>query len=188
MLIIYAHPNKSGHCGAILNQLEKQLKSDRRSYEILDLYAVKFNPVLADREHPSAEKKFIAPEVRSMQKKLAMHDHLIVIYPTWWNSMPAILKGFFDRVLTTGFAFEFKNNHPHGLLKGKKAFAITSMGSPKWLNCLLMGNRVIKGVANDVLGFCGYKTNFAIVDNAHHVTPAQHKKIAKITQKAIDFF
>jgi len=118
MLIIYAHPNKKGHCGYILEQVKKRLDKKREKYKILDLYQMKYDPLLKDEEHYTSGSHKVSKNNKIIQKKIKKSKKLIFIYPTWWNNMPAILKGFVDRVFIPKFAFSYKGNFPIGLLKG----------------------------------------------------------------------
>ncbi len=97
ILIIYAHPNHNSFNGAILKQVQANLD---RNHEVtlLDLYAEKFNPVLSfdeDHRRRDLEKD---PETQTYRELITWADHLIFIFPIWWSGMPAILKGFIDRV------------------------------------------------------------------------------------------
>ena len=107
-LIIYAHPNKEGNCGKILNFTEKTLKEKNIGYELIDLYENKYNPCLLDKEHYTSGKFEISEQNKAFQKQIQENKNIIFIYPIWWGSMPAILKGFFDRVFTSRFAFKYK--------------------------------------------------------------------------------
>lgn len=131
-LTVYAHPNVEGHCSTILKNVETELKERKEKYEILDLYKIKFDPVLHEDELYSSGKKKEYPDVKQMQKKIKESDNLIFIYPIWWNNYPAILRGFIDRVFVSGFAFRYEkklgNMVPVGLIKGKKATIFTTSG------------------------------------------------------------
>jgi NAD(P)H dehydrogenase (quinone) len=97
------------------------------------------------------------PEDIAREQEILYNSEIIsLIYPLWWGSFPAILKGYFDRVLTNGFAFKITAEGPEGLLKGKKAFLHTSMGNSieEYENKgILKAFRQIHG--QEVFGFCG---------------------------------
>jgi len=100
--------------------------------------------------------------------------------------MPAMLKGFIDRVFTSGFAFKYNTKGmPQGLLKGKKAIVILSTGAPK-IASIFIGDRFRKHIAKDILGFCGIETKVYQVDNARELTETQKKKIKNIVNEAIN--
>jgi NAD(P)H dehydrogenase (quinone) len=173
-LIIYAHPDAKSHARTTLEKVKEELDRKKEHYEILDLYHMKFDPVLSYGE--LYEKK-VPLEILDLQHKIKEYNHIIFIYPIWWNSMPAILKGFFDRTFSAGFAFKYENKRPKGLLNGKKATLFVSTGSPKIITGLFLGNRFKKVAVNDTLGFCGIKTKLYHVDSATELNDKQIKKI-----------
>lgn len=186
MLIIYAHPNKKGHCGYILKKIQEKLDENKKDYKIIDLYQINFNPVLQPEEHYTSGNKNITKENQQIQKLIKNTRKLVVIYPTWWNGTPAILKGFFDRILTSGFAFEYKEKIPRGLLQGK-AVAITTTGGPIIFERLIAKSRSIKTVTSDTLKFCGFQVKGLIIGSSQKLTEKQKNKIDKKINKLFHF-
>ncbi len=186
-LIIYAHPNKEGNNGLILKNVKNFLKNT--NYEILDLYSMKYKPVLEDKELYTQGKKHKSKTTKKLQDKISESDKIIVIYPVWWNNMPAILKGFFEKIITPGFAFKYKKYFgwlpvPIGLLKDKKAVVFLTTNSPKWIYWTLQGRRASKTIKNDLLGFCGVKTK--VYHLGHAVHPENNKeKITNMVRKGL---
>jgi NAD(P)H dehydrogenase (quinone) len=180
-LIIFANPNRQGHCSIILKEVQKKFKK----HELLDLYKIKYDPVLKNEEYSADGIKVISKQIKEIQKKIKRASLLIFIYPNWWGSMPAILQGFFDRVLTRGFAYKFVGNFPVGLLKRKKAIVFTTSGSPN-LILKLKGNRAKKLIKKDILGFCGIKTKVYGIGSCKKLTERKEKKISKIVKKAFE--
>jgi NAD(P)H dehydrogenase (quinone) len=187
MLVIYAHPNKDGHCGYFLSIIKKKLKEKELEYELVDLYEDNFGPVLKPSEHYTSGHDEIAPEVRNMQKKIKSSKKLIFIYPTWWQNVPSILKGFIDRVFTPNFAYKYKGKFPKGLLKGKKAVIFTSAGAPRIITKLTAADRSVKVVKKDILKFCGIKAKAFVADKALELTDSQKKKIEKKAGRAVKY-
>lgn len=178
MLIIYAHPNKDGHCGQILKTVLENLKTKNTNFKVLDLYEINYDPILKNSEHYTSGHFDISEENKGFQKLIKNENRFIFIYPTWWNNMPAILKGFIDRVFTNRFGFEYVNRIPHGLLKGK-AVIFTSTGAPKIIHSLFFGKRSIKVLAADTLRFCGIKSRSYVIGNSTDLNEKQIKKITK---------
>lgn len=110
-LIIYAHPNDKSYNASILETVKENLSS-KHELKILDLYKEKFDPVL--RFDTTHRRRDLAHDVamKDYRDLITWADQLIFIFPTWWSGMPAILKGFIERVFVTGFAYE---NTPRGL-------------------------------------------------------------------------
>ncbi|MFH1283501.1 MAG: NAD(P)H-dependent oxidoreductase [bacterium] len=187
MLIIYAHPNKDGHCGCFLKNIEVYFKEKNISYELIDLYLHSFNPVLKHEEHYTSGHYDVNVDVKEMQEKIKNTDKLIFIYPTWWQNMPAILKGFIDRVFIPKFAFLYEGSIPKGLLKGKKAVLFTSTGAPRIFTKIIAADRSVKVLKKDVLWFCGVQSKAFIADKASKLTDQQETKIKKLVEKGIKY-
>jgi NAD(P)H dehydrogenase (quinone) len=190
-LIIYAHPNIEGHCSAILNQVEKKLKTRKEKYETLDLYKMKFDPILHEDELYSSGNKKLRQDIDKIQKKILSSDKLIFIYPIWWNSPPAILRGFADRVFSAGFGFRYEKTalgtKPIGLLKGKRAVAFHTSASPSFFFKIFAGSRGSKILIKDTLKFCGIKAKGFHYGNAKKIMPETDKKLDKLTTKGINW-
>ncbi|MBI4453459.1 NAD(P)H-dependent oxidoreductase [Candidatus Woesearchaeota archaeon] len=182
-LIIYAHPDVKGHCSVFLDVTLKELKERKMDYKLVDLYKLKYDPVLKADELYSSGKTKISKENLAFQKDIAEADKLIFIYPLWWNNMPAILKGFFDRVFVPKFAFEFIKGIPNGLLNGKKAAVFITSGASTLVSFLFMGNRGKKAITKDVLGYCGIKTKVFQFGSARHLND---KTIERINANVVD--
>lgn len=186
MIIIYAHPNKTGHNGYCLKKVIESLDSKNIKYKLIDLYALHYNPVLSQEELTLQGKKS-SSQIKTFQKDISDSKQIIIIYPTWWQNVPAILKGFFDRVFSAGFAFKYKGHFPVGLLKGKKAVVITSTGGPAIFSKVIKCSRSLKVVTSDTLEFCGIKTKGYTIGSARKLTDSQKKKIDKIVNKGMKF-
>ncbi|XID96123.1 NAD(P)H-dependent oxidoreductase [Paenibacillaceae bacterium WGS1546] len=99
----------------------------------------------------------LEPALLEAQEAIRRADHLVFVYPTWWGTMPAVLKGFIDRVFPPGFDFKYRDGSPlwDKLLKGKSARLIVTMDTPSWYNRWVYwraGHLVMK---RNVLRFCG---------------------------------
>ncbi len=130
-LIIYAHPN-----AASLNQLFKQTIEEtlrRQKYEVVvrDLYQLNFDPVLSLEDMDGQRSGMVSEAIRREQEHIVWADAVTFIYPIWWTGMPAIMKGYIDRVFSYGFAYRYDNGIQKGLLAGKTAFIINSHGKSK---------------------------------------------------------
>ena len=103
-LIIYTHPSPTGFNAAILKEVQSNL-SKKHEVKTLDLYAENFDPILRfDQEHRRRDLHK-DPEMAKYRDLITWADQLIFIFPIWWSSMPAILKGFIDRVFAADFAY-----------------------------------------------------------------------------------
>ncbi len=184
-LIIYAHPDHESHAKLTLELVTKNLENKKEEYEILDLYKINFNPILSEKEMYQKDPESIK-DIIPIREKITATKKLIVIYPIWWNGMPAILKGFIDRVFSSGYAFKYENGMPKGLLVNKTATVFVTTGANKIVTQLFLGNRFKKNAEKDIFGFCGIKTKVYHVDKAITLDEKQHKKIEKSVEKALE--
>ncbi len=123
-LVIYAHPYEKSFCAAILKECLAALKDGD---DVIDLYGDGFDPVMSREELGLYSRGgYTDPLVREYQKKIAAAGRLVFIFPIWWYDAPAILRGFFDKVMLKDFAFDDSSDFD-GLLS-HKTLLITSSG------------------------------------------------------------
>ncbi len=155
-LIVYAHPDPESFNHAILGAVEKRLKDKGRRYDVRDLYALGFDPVLVRGELAPGASKDVAKDAEREREYVAGADALIFIYPIWWFAMPAIMKGYVDRVFSEGFAFAFEGGRLKGLLGGKRAFIINTTGSSRAiLDRMGYEDAMRKTTDRGIFEFCG---------------------------------
>ena len=128
VLVVYAHPNPDSFNHAVLERFVAGLHSKNHEVEILDLYAQGFNPLLSAADLASLQAGETPADIQLQQAKVARAEGLAFLFPIWWSSMPAVLKGWIDRVFSLGFAYAFTEEGPVGLLKQHKALLITTSG------------------------------------------------------------
>lgn len=184
-LLIYAHPNKEGHCGSILRNVVKNLASKNVDYKVIDLYEVGYDPVLKPSEHYSSGHKEVSEQNKNYQNDILNAENIIFIYPTWWQNVPAILKGFIDRVFIAGFAFIYKGKLPVGLLTGKKAVIFTTTGAPRIITKIFMKDTSTKVLAKYTLGFCGIKAKAFYFSEAQRYAPEKELSICALVKKGL---
>ena len=106
--ILYAHPYDKSFNHAILETVKAKLTSENREFCVLDLYADGFNPVLdAASLRLYSRGETADPLVTKYLRTLLKTDEFIMIFPIWWGMMPAIVKGFFDKVMLSGSAYQY---------------------------------------------------------------------------------
>lgn len=157
VLVIYAHPDPESFNHAIYEQVVRGLKDKGQSYDVIDLYKEGFDPVLVHNQEKKRSEMKNDPELATYRRLIKEADHLIFIYPIWWSGMPAILKGFIDRVFASGFAYTFNKNIPVGLLKGKSSTVIYTLDSPGFYERLVRHNLEWQSVKGPILHFCGIR-------------------------------
>lgn len=157
-LIVIAHPNLESFNQAIKDHLTTALEAQNHQVRVRDLYDLGFDPVLspAELKQYEDEEKAISVDVKAEQEAILWADHIIFVYPTWWWSMPAILKGYFDRVFVPGFAFSVSEKGIEGLLKGKKAWIIQTTGSDRsYIEANGLSQMIKTPMEIGLFNFCG---------------------------------
>ena len=122
--VIYAYPSKtSTHGSKFLKTVLSTLHEDNTPYDLIDLYSEKFDPVMPEEEAQNWGAN-LPDHIKRYQTILKSAQTWILIYPSWWSTPPAILKGFLDRVLTPGFSHTIKNGDVTPLLTGRQALIL----------------------------------------------------------------
>ena len=127
-LIIYAHPNPTSFNHAILQQAIDA--SGEQRVIVRDLYQLNFNPTLEWAEFRHTLQQQYSQEVTEEHRYFAEADVITLIYPLWWMGFPAILKGYLDRVIAYGFAYQDGEARSVGLLQGKRLQQFVTIGNP----------------------------------------------------------
>lgn len=129
-LVVYAHPNDRSFNHAIKEEIEANLKKNGKEYFTRDLYAIGFKPVLESADFIAMSKGNQLADIETEQKYVKEADVLILIHPIWWFNMPAILKGYVDRVFSRKFAYDYTEKGLVGLLAGKSVIIFNTTGGP----------------------------------------------------------
>ncbi len=160
-LIVFAHPNRKSLNGAFLEKTLKGLEAnpDISEVEILDLYKENFDFALRFDENRRRRDMHRDPYMASYRNQLTRADLIIYIYPIWWGRPPAILLGYFDRLMATEFAYRYHPGKimPEGLLKGKQVICISTMKGPSLYPALWLGNAHKMLMRKALFNFVGIK-------------------------------
>ena len=156
ILIINGHPNKDSFNFAIVNAYKKGAISRGAVVKEIIIADLKFNPNLQFGYQQRIE---LEPDLIIAWEKIKWADHLVWVHPVWWGGLPAITKGFIDRVFLPGFAFKYRENSVFWdkLLKGKTAHIITTLDQPSWYYRFIHGRPSINQLKKSTLEFCGVK-------------------------------
>lgn len=130
-LIVYAHPNPESLNHAILETSVRTLKQNGHEVVVRDLYALDFQPILKPADIAAMRAGQTPPDIKAEQEFITQADVLCFIYPIWWAGIPAILKGYIDRVFSYGFAYGTGEAGIIKMLTGKKGLIINTHGTPK---------------------------------------------------------
>lgn len=156
ILVINGHPDPDSFNAALAAAYAAGATGSGAEVRAVELSRIAFNPNLSFGYRKRTE---LEPDLLRAQELIKWADHLVFVYPIWWGAMPALLKGFIDRVFLPGFAFKYRENSSlwDKLLTGKSARLIVTMDTPTWYNKLVYrsaGHRVMR---DNILKFCGIK-------------------------------
>lgn len=129
-LVIFAHPYSKSFGKGIVDTIEKEVSNNGSEIRIRDLYEIGFDPILKGSDLLNLQSGDYAEDIKAEQEHIKWADIITFVYPVWWAGLPAMLKGYVDRVFANGFAFTHDANGPVGLLKGKKALLFCTTGFP----------------------------------------------------------
>ncbi len=137
-LVIYCHPREGSFTAAVRDKVLERLKTHGADVRLRDLYAEGFDPVMSAHEHEiyldeSLNQKGLEDRIADLQ----WCDTLIFVYPTWWYGLPAMLKGWLDRVLVPGIAFKMPQAENETIRPGMtnitRLGVFTTCGASWWL-------------------------------------------------------
>jgi len=187
ILVINGHPDKESFCFAIAESYKKGADSSGAECKLVHLIDLDFNPILTYGYREISE---LEPDLVKMQQEILATEHIVLVYPNWWATFPALLKGFIDRVLVPGFAFKYREDSPlwNKLLVGRTARMIVTMDTPRWYYFMMNINAGHNAMRIGVLEFCGIKpvniTSFAPVKSSDQVK--RRKWLAEVEELGIE--
>lgn len=169
ILIINGHPDKESLCNSLAEKYKAGADKSPAQCNLIHLTDLDFSPVL---KYGYRKRTDLEPDLQKVWDLILQADHLVFVYPNWWGTYPALLKGFIDRLFLPGFAFEYreKSPFPKKLLAGKTARLIVTADTPNWYYSLVYGKPGHNAMRKVILGYCGVKpvkiTYFAPVKHA----------------------
>ncbi len=154
ILLIQANPRRESFCAALGEAYVRAARDAGHEVEQVQLAALRF---ASDLPEGYESLPPLEPDLQRLQQQIQAADHLVWVYPVWWGSVPARLKGLLDRVLTPGFAFRYvaTQTWPERLLKGRSARLLVSLDTPGWYFRWLQGAPAHRMMKDAVLAFCG---------------------------------
>ena len=182
-LVVLAHPLGDSLCAHLARTAVDQLRARGATVDILDLYTEQFQPSLTTEErrlHYATPQP--GPEIIALQRRLAAADALVLVFPTWWFSMPAILKGWFDRVWAPKFAFEHGTPIRPLLTSLKSCLVLTTLGSPWWIDLLVMRQPVRRVLKTALIGACAPQARFEFL-SLHAAETAGQAEVSRFTAR-----
>lgn len=180
VLIVIAHPQRGSFTMALAERFSEGVAAAGHEAEIADLYGEGFDPLVSAPELDGWLEGKILPEIRAYQERIKSNDGLVLAYPVWWSTPPAILSGWLQRVLTQGFAFKHVGGRTEGMLK-LRAQMLVNVGSRQRddVDLAAMYLEPMLGV----LSYCGMnilptQANWGVYANADPATLRTHLDLA----------
>jgi putative NADPH-quinone reductase len=156
ILIINGHPNKESFNYALVDAYKKGALNSGAEVEEIVIAHIRFNPNL---EFGYQKRMELEPDLVDAWEKIQWAEHLVWVHPVWWGGLPAITKGFIDRLFLPGLVFKPRENSVwwDKLLKGKTAHIITTLDQPSWYYRLFFARPSVNQLKKTVLEYCGVK-------------------------------
>jgi putative NADPH-quinone reductase len=158
VLIVFNHPYEGSYCNAILNKVESGLKEGGNEVDVIHLDNDGFDPVMREKDlkafvtapkDPELANKLLDEQVSNYRDRLEAAEHLVFIFPIWWELMPALTKGFIDKLIFPGIAYDYNERGTRMINRLKQlrgVTMITTMNTPKLFYRLLFGNAIKKAM------------------------------------------
>jgi NAD(P)H dehydrogenase (quinone) len=156
ILIIDGHPNKESFNSGLAIAYKKGAISSGAEVKEIVIRELNFNPNL---QFGFQKRTDLEPDLTESLEKIKWADHLVWIHPVWWGGLPAITKGFIDRLFLPGLVFQYKENSVwwDKYLSGKTGHIITTLDQPGWYYKFSYGQPSVNQLKKSTLEFCGVK-------------------------------
>ena len=181
VLVLVGHPDSNSFNTTLADAYAEGAREAGNEVKRVNLGDLNFDPIL----HKGYKKiQELEPDLKELQTNIKWSDHFVIIYPSWWSTMPALLKGMFDRIWLPNFAFKFPHGHGlgwHRLLKGRTARVFVLSDAHPFLARFLFGDNVNE-IRDGILWFAGFKARIK------KVGPMKDISLARRTIWARNFF
>ncbi len=156
IVILLGHPDRDSLCGALAERYQHAALAAGHPVQLFALGEIDFDPIL---RHGYRQIQPLEPGLEQINAAIAGCEHLVLVYPTWWGGMPALLKGFFDRAFLPGVAFRYRADSVwwDRLLAGRSARVITTLDTPPWYYRWVYRMPGHQQIRRTILGFCGIR-------------------------------
>lgn len=156
ILIINGHPNRDSFNFGLAEAYKKGAVHSGAKIQEITIADLEFNPNL---QFGYQKRMELEPDLLKAWEIIQWADHLVWVHPVWWGGLPAITKGFIDRLFLPGLAFKYRENSVwwDKFLTGKTAHIITTLDQPSWYYRIFYGRPSINQLKKSTLEFCGVK-------------------------------
>jgi len=191
--VILAHPNKKSFNHVIAATTTEILKQNGHDVNFHDLHEENFDPILPYNEFPKDAR--LPVEIEKHCKEIAVADGIVIIHPNWWGQPPAILKGWIDRVIRPGVAYEFLEGDtgegvPNGLLKAKSAIVFNTSNTEAEREKNIFGDPLKAIWKNCIFDLCGVRSFYRKMFKMIVVSSEEQRKewLKEVKATIIEYF
>jgi len=193
VLVVYCHPVEDSFCAALRDTALAAIRAKGCEARVLDLYAENFDPVMRPEERLAYNRH--APEDPALQphiEGLRWAEALVFVYPTWWYGLPAMLKGWLDRVWAKDVVFTFTGSRQTiAPLMGhiRKIAVVTTCGAPWWWS-VVVGQPGRRTITRGIRALCGWRCRTMYM--AHYLmdssTPQSRARFLEKVKRRLERF
>ena len=162
ILVLLGNSDNESFSGLICDVYQKRAQEEGHEVQRVNIGELNFDPILHKGYKQIQE---LEPDLLELQEKVKWADHIVIAYPIWWTTMPAILKGLFDRMWLPGFAFNFDKKTKKVIqhLTGKTARVVVVVGTNSPFTTWWKYGDFTNEMQHGILGFAGIKTNVTVL-------------------------
>ena len=180
ILVIVAHPDKSSFNRAIAEACSKTLVENGHEVIFHDLYEEQFDPVLPANEIPKDAE--LPPDIQQHCREILQADGIVIVHPNWWGQPPAILKGWVDRIIRPGVAYEFLEGDdgegvPRGLLKANCVVIFNTSNTETSREKTVFGDPLEALWKHCIFGLCGVQNIYRRMFNIIVTSTDEERKV-----------
>ncbi|TAE28114.1 MAG: flavodoxin family protein [Cytophagales bacterium] len=156
ILIINGHPDQASFNYGLADAYRQGAAETGATIQEITIAQLQFDPNL---RYGYRKRIDLEPDLLTSLDKIRWAEHLVWVHPVWWGGLPALMKGFIDRLFLPGIAFQYRTDSVwwDKLFAGKTAHIITTVDQPAWYYWLVFGNPSVNQLKRSVLEFCGIK-------------------------------
>ncbi|HEY4611053.1 MAG TPA: NAD(P)H-dependent oxidoreductase [Ilumatobacteraceae bacterium] len=189
VVLVVAHPDPESFTHAIAATAIAGLQRAGHDVSLLDLYDEEFRPAMSldERLAYHGDRPILDPMVERHARIVQEADALVFVYPTWWSTMPAILKGWLERVMVpgVGFVFDDKQRVRPGLTNVRRLVGISTYGAPRWYVAAMHdnGRRTLMRALRLNMGRLTRRTWLGLYDIDNSTTEARTEFLGKVDER-----
>ncbi|QDH68730.1 NAD(P)H-dependent oxidoreductase [Marilutibacter alkalisoli] len=189
-LVVTTHPLESSLCQALAAHVVRTLEAAGHTVQREDLYGSGFDPRLSASERAGYYTDYPTDAVVAQMARLQAAEAIVLVFPTWWFGFPAMLKGWFDRVWAPGSAYDHADDYGpiRPRLAGlRRMLAVTTLGSPWWVDRLLMRQPLRRVLKTALVGTCAPQCRFRMLSlyRSERMEPARLASFTRRVERAL---